>query len=380
MEIKGYQTIHDLERSAWQEIIGNEFPFLDYEFLSSLERSGSTGPETGWEPLYLTLWGSHPPRLEAALLLYRKHHSYGEYIFDWDWAQGYTASGRPYYPKMVAAIPFTPATGHKLLCHPQADRATAVKRLLSAARQLTDRNGCHSLHFLFIHPTELADFLENGFLIRHTLQFHWRNRDYANFDAFLAALKRRKRKQIQLERRHIQTAPVTIHRFEGASLLPEHAAVMHGFYRATILKKRAVPYLKPAFFAMIFERMRDRILLILARSEGEWVAGALNFRKGEKLFGRYWGCHEDFRFLHFELCYYQAIDYAIEQGIRLFEAGAQGPHKIQRGFIPELTYSAHAFADPALAKAAEHYITMEKNRTWDALDQYHPHLPYRQSE
>ncbi|MBF0194679.1 MAG: N-acetyltransferase [Magnetococcales bacterium] len=375
MKLKLYSTITKIDKTHWNTISGSEFPFSEYDFLLTLEKSGSVGRNSGWHPLYLTLWQEKV--MLGANILYSKTNSYGEYIFDWQWAQAYQAHGQDYYPKIVSAIPFTPATGHKLLLHPNADRGMVVSRLIAGAKQLVNKMNCQSLHYLFIHPSELADFHDNGMVIRHSVQFHWRNQNYDSFDGFLARLKSRKRKQIIKERQEVQKSGITITRLSGEQLNDEHASIMAEFYLDTIKQKQAIPYLSKLFFKQIFKIFSHNIILILASHNGNWVAGALSFCKGGKLFGRYWGCNSQYRYLHFELCYYQLIEIAINSKIRMVEAGAQGPHKVQRGFLPELTYSAHHIEDSDFKKAINQYITIEKKHIWAELEDMRSYSPYR---
>ncbi|MBF0358300.1 MAG: GNAT family N-acetyltransferase [Magnetococcales bacterium] len=374
MELKLYSTITEIDPLCWNMMSGLDFPFSDHTFLSTLEKSAAVGNRSGWQPFYLTLWQDRV--LSGAMLLYYKTNSYGEYIFDWDWARAYQAHGRDYYPKLVSAIPFTPATGHKILISPNAQYSKVAQQLFNAVYKLNSQLGCNSIHYLFIHPTELATFLDNGFTLRHSLQFHWRNRDYQDFNDFLNRLKSRKRKLIKNERLQVQRSGVHIVRLQGDELTDEHAVIMGEFYRNTIEKKAAIAYLNNNFFQMIFQNFKKNIVLFLASLDGRWVAGALNFQKGNKLFGRYWGCRREYRFLHFELCYYQAIEYAITNKLRMVEAGAQGEHKVQRGFLPELTYSAHYIKDRDFKAGVDQYIALEKRRVWSELELYYSSSPY----
>ena len=308
--------------------------------------------------------------------LYVKSHSYGEYIFDWEWARAYAQHGLEYYPKLLAATPFTPATGGKILCHAQAEPAV-VGLLLDAAQQLSETLGCHSIHALFLPLSTLPDFSRAGFISRYSFQFHWINQGYRDFEQFLARFKSRKRKQIRAERRQAHHPEICIHRLRGADIKAEHALAMTQFYQDTTHRKQAMAYLAPGFFQIVFERMADRVLLVMAQVNGQWVAGACYFTKGNALFGRYWGCQEAYRFLHFELCYYQGIEYAIQQGMHLFEAGAQGTHKFSRGFLPELTYSGHQMANASFHEAVRHFVVMEKQAIEETLAEFEQALPFR---
>jgi predicted N-acyltransferase len=367
---------HGDDLAAWRALEPPDFPFFDYEFLRALERSGSIGGGSGWSPVYLVCKDDLGGVL-GALPLYLKTHSYGEYIFDWEWAHAYRQHGLPYYPKLVAAVPFTPATGPKLLVRPDADRAAVTRALLAAARRLGEERRVSSSHALFLPEEELDEFIEHGFAVRHSVQFHWRNRGYGAFSDYLDAMMSKRRRQVARERRQLEG--VEIERLTGSELSPEHAATMYRFYLSTSDRKWGSPYLTGAFFAEVFRTMGDRILLVLARDRGTGrpIAGALNFFKGRTLYGRYWGTTEERRNLHFELCYYQAIEFAIERRLALFEAGAQGEHKLARGFLPSLTYSAHAIHHPDFRRAIEDYINVEKKILAEDMADYAQHDPYK---
>jgi uncharacterized protein len=383
MRIEHLLGIEAVEREAWRALEPAEFPFLDYEFLLALERSGSIGRRSGWSPAYLlcTDEGRVEGRVLGALCLYSKTDSYGEYIFDWEWARAYQQYGLSYYPKLVAAVPFTPATGPKLLTRRDLDsvtRASVREALLDAAEDLGTRYGVSSSHALFVPGAELDEFARRGYAVRHSLQFHWRNRGYETFSDYLGALSGKRRRQILRERRQLEGEGLEILHLTGNSLLPEHAALIHGFYLATLDGKWGVPYLNKAFFDEVFRTMKDRTLLVLARDRASLpIAAALFFLKDNSLFGRYWGTARQVRNLHFELCYYQAIEFAIGRGFKLLEAGAQGEHKLARGFLPSLTYSAHNIRDPAFRHAIAAYIESEKTLLEGVMEEYAAHDPYR---
>jgi uncharacterized protein len=365
--------------AAWRALEPPDFPFFDFEFLRALERSGSIGPGSGWEPAYLVCRDAGGDLL-GALCLYLKTDSYGEYIFDWEWARAYREHGLPYYPKLVAAVPFTPATGPKLLVRPDVTgeaRAVVTRALFDAARELGDELRVSSTHALYLPERELGEFAERGFAVRHSVQFHWRNRGYGAFSEYLDAMMSKRRRQVARERRQLEG--VEIERLTGSELSPEHADTMYRFYLSTSDRKWGSPYLTGTFFSEVFQTMGDRILLVLARDRGTGrpIAGALNFFKGRTLYGRYWGANEERRNLHFELCYYQAIEFAIERRIALFEAGAQGEHKLARGFLPSLTYSAHAIRHPDFRRAIEDYISVEKKLLAEDVADYAQHDPYK---
>ncbi len=379
MRVTRLDSVERVGQPAWRALEPPNFPFFDFEFLRALERSGSVGEESGWSPVYLVC--EDGDRLTGAFPVYLKTDSYGEYIFDWDWAHAYHEHGLPYYPKLVAAVPFTPATGPKLLSEDgvNGDRNAVTNALLGAARELGNERGVSSSHALFVPERELGAFEENGFAVRHSFQFHWRNPGYGSFDDYLGALEGKRRRQISRERRQLADGNLIIERLTGEDLGPEHAKIMYGFYLSTFDRKWGFPYLTEEFFYEVFRTMKDRTLLALARdaATGRPIAGALNFFKGDSLYGRYWGASEERRNLHFELCYYQAIEFAIERGLALFEAGAQGEHKLARGFLPTVTYSAHEIRHPVFRQAIERYIAEEREYVIRAVAEYNSHAPYR---
>ncbi|MCY1126711.1 GNAT family N-acetyltransferase [Frigidibacter sp. RF13] len=331
-------------------------PFLTHRFLSALEKSGSIGPGTGWQSLHLAARDGDD--LIGVLPLYAKSHSQGEYIFDHSWADAYERAGGRYYPKLQSAVPFTPVTGRRLLCRP--DRPDAREALLGGALQLARQNDISSLHITFCTEEEWHWGQTAGLLPRLTQQFHWENRGYASFDAFLGDLSSRKRKTIRKERALAQSFGGTIRQLTGDRIEPAHWDAFWTFYQDTGSRKWGHPYLTRAFFDLIHETMRDDVMLVLAERNGQPVAGALNFIGRDTLYGRYWGAIEDHPCLHFEACYYQAIDFAIANSLARVEAGAQGDHKLARGYLPVPTYSLHWLADPGLARAVERYLKAER--------------------
>jgi uncharacterized protein len=375
MRVEQLSSIKLVEEEAWRVLEPPDFPFFDFEFLLALERSRSVGRRTGWSPVYLVC--EEQGRVLGAMPLYLKTDSYGEYVFDWAWANAYHEHGLSYYPKLVSAVPFTPAPGPKLLVRPDADRAAVTSALLDAARELGDEHRVSSLHALFLPGDDLDDFEARGFSVRHSLQFHWRNRGYGGFTDYLDAMTSKRRRQVARERRQLEG--VEVEYLTGEALIPEHAAMMYGYYVDTYDRKWGSPYLTSAFFDEVFRTMTDRVMLAVAREESTRrpVAGALFFFKGTALFGRYWGATKSVRNLHFELCYYQGIEFAIERGLSLFEAGAQGEHKLARGFLPVVTYSAHEIRHPAFRRAIEHYIAEERAMISYELAEYMDHDPYR---
>ena len=347
-------------------------PFTTHRFLSALERSGSVGPGTGWEPRHVLV--HHGGQLVACAPLYVKSHSQGEYIFDHAFAQGYARAGGRYYPKLQIAVPFTPATGRRFLCRPGCE-AEGAAAILHAMAQIARDNRLSSTHVTFCTAEEAARGAEAGYLHRVTEQFHWQNAGYGSFDDFLAALSSRKRKTLRKERATAQGFGGTIRQVTGDALEPEHWDAFWQFYQDTGARKWGTPYLTRAFFDLVQECMRDDVLLVLAERDGVPVAGALNFIARDTLYGRYWGCIEDHPCLHFELCYYQAMDYAISHGLARVEAGAQGTHKLARGYMPAKVHSLHYFPEAGFHKAVARYLD-DEGRAIDyemrALTEYAP--------
>ncbi len=372
-----FHSLREVAPESWNRLIGDAFPFAEYDYLLALEEGHCVGIEPGWEPRYLTLWEGK--QLQAACYLYRKTNSNGEYIFDWDWANAYQRYGQRYFPKLTSAVPFTPATGPKLLVAADASNPRELQQqLLASALELVRQEGCSSLHFLFIPAEEREIYEAAGLLLRHSFQFHWQNQGYGSFEDFLSRLRSKRRKEILRERRQVQEQGLEVILLRGEEIEPKLCRVMYDFYLTTIDRKWAMPYLSYEFFQYIFTHFRDQLVLALARKQGRWVAGTINYHKGPHLFGRYWGCRQDFRSLHFELCYYRLIEYAIEQGVQRFEAGAQGAHKIQRGFLPNLTYSAHWIAHPAFHRAIGEFIEEEKRSIQSNIEENPELSPYRQ--
>lgn len=388
MRVECVSNIEAVGAEAWRSVETPDFPFFDYEFLRALENSGSVGPGSGWSPVHLVCRDGE--RLVGALPLYLKTDSYGEYIFDWEWANAHHQHGIPYYPKLVSAVPFTPATGPKILVRSDADsveRQRVEDALFDEVRSLGEEYRTSSTHALFVPEGDLGSFEERGFAVRHSLQFHWRNGGYESFEDYLGAMEGKRRRQIARERRQLEGERLEIEHLTGKALqvqdesASELARIMHHFYLSTLDGKWGVPYLNGAFFEEVFQTMGDRILLVFARDAmtRRPIAGALNFYKGRKIFGRYWGASEERRNLHFDLCYYQAIDFAIERGLDLFEAGAQGEHKLARGFLPSVTYSAHDVQHPAFDRAIRQYISDERRMISNTVAAYSRHSPYKKT-
>lgn len=375
--LKAHARIAEIGREAWDACVATSAdphnPFICFDFLDACEAAGCAVEGAGWGPRHLTVEDG-AGRVVGVMPLYLKSHSQGEYVFDHGWAQAYERAGGRYYPKLQSAAPFTPVTGPRLISgDPQARRL-----LLGGALALCGQTQASSLHVTFPTGPEWLELGETGLLLRQDQQFWWENAGYGGFDDFLAALSSSRRKTIRRERREAQ-AGLEIVAVTGAELTEAHWDAFFAFYMDTSSRKWGRPYLNRTFFSLIGERMADRIVLILARRGGDWIAGALNFQGGEVLYGRQWGALEHIPFLHFELCYYQAIDWAIAHGLKRVEAGAQGEHKIFRGYLPSPVYSAHFIADPRLREPVARYLDQERAAVLAEMGMLEAELsPFRQ--
>ena len=351
-------------------------PFISHAFLNALEISGSAITREGWAPFHV-LVEDGSGRLAACAPCYLKSHSMGEYVFDYAWADAYERAGGRYYPKLQVSVPFTPAQGRRLLVASGHGAPAARAKLIEALEALREETGASSIHVTFPVKSECDALEEAGYLPRTGKQFHFFNKGYGAFDDFLADLASRKRKSIKRERRDALNDGVEIHRLTGADISEEHWDAFFHFYMDTGARKWGRPYLTRAFFSQIGETMADRILLVMVRRNGRWIAGAINFIGDDALYGRNWGALEERPFLHFEVCYYQAIEFAISRGLKRVEAGAQGEHKLARGYQPVTTYSAHSIADPRLSRAVADFLVHEREAVAQEIDLYGEHVPFR---
>jgi predicted N-acyltransferase len=376
LQVKLVQGIGQIDAATWDACIGPDQPFLSHAFLSALEDSGSAGQRTGWLPLHLV--AESGGELVGCAPMYLKSHSYGEYVFDWGWANAYERAGGKYYPKLQVSVPFTPVPGPRLLVRPGQGgpaRAMVAHGLVSAAEQL----GVSSLHVTFCREAEWHELGRAGLLKRQGVQYHWHNRGYVTFDDFLGALKHSRRKTIRKERARVAEQGLSIEVLTGDLLTPDIWDAFYPFYRSTVDKRWGGAYLSKRFFERLGATMPECVVLMMARHQGRYVAGALNLMGENTLYGRVWGCRREFEFLHFEACYYRAIEFAIERGLARVEAGAQGPHKLQRGYEPVPTYSAHWIRDPGFRTAVERFLTQERAEMACEIDQLRELLPYRQA-
>jgi len=366
-------SINEIDPQQWN-VLANPSdqpfnPFVAHEFLASLEDSKSVTPETGWAPMHVVI--EEAGTIAGVVPLYVKGDSQGEYIFDHHWADAYARAGGRYYPKLLSAVPFTPVLGPRLLALP-----SQKLNLAAALRQITEQTGASSLHVNFISDDDKQALALSGFLPRMGEQYHWFNRDYKSFDDFLAALSSRKRKAIRRERREAMKG-LHIRHLIGDDISEQHWDAFWHFYQDTGARKWGRPYLTRAFFRLIAERMPDSLLMIVAERDGVPIAGALNLIGGDALYGRYWGCLEDIPFLHFEICYHQAIDFAIIHGLSRVEAGAQGEHKIARGYEPVATWSAHWITDGGFRAAIERYLEAEREQTGMGIVELNTYTPFK---
>jgi uncharacterized protein len=365
----------DIGRAAWNACAGAEHPFTRYEFFDAVESSGSATAKTGWRPLHLVV--ERDGTAEAILPLYLKNHSQGEYVFDHAWADALERAGGDYYPKLQASVPFTPATGRRFLIRNPELEAPLTAALLSAGASAVKELEASSLHITFLTEAEWRAAGEAGYLLRTDQQFHWENRGYETFDQFLAALSSSKRKNLRKEREAVREAGVTFDWLTGSDLAEGHWDAFFGFYMDTGGRKWGHPYLTREFFSRVGASMADQILLVMAKRNGRHIAGALNFFGDGVLYGRNWGCIEFVPFLHFETCYYQAIAFAIARGLKKVEAGAQGEHKLLRGYMPAATYSAHYIAHPGLRRAVDDYLMREREAVSAHIEELAEHGPFR---
>jgi len=370
-------SLDEVGQQAWDGLLAKQEPgrepnpFLSYAFLHALHESGSASADTGWQPQYLVLWRGD--ELAAAMPLYVKAHSYGEYVFDWAWADAYHRNGVEYYPKLLSAIPFTPVTGPRLL----AVDEDARRQLLAFLLEQQQASDMSSTHILFPPEDQVQQLEDAGFLLRSGIQFHWLNQGYQDFDAFLATLEHKKRKNIRAERRKVQEAGVTLRQVRGADATDEDWRFFHRCYSNTYAEHRSSPYLNLDFFRRIGAAMPRNILLVIAERDGDHIAASLVIHNSHTLYGRYWGAIEHLPCLHFEAAYYQPLEFCIANGIETFEGGAQGEHKMARGFLPVKTHSAHWLAHPAFSDAIERFLQREGGGIDSYMDELNERNPFK---
>jgi predicted N-acyltransferase len=372
-----HPRIAEISAADWDACAGDGNPFVSHAFLSALEDSGSAGVRTGWLPQHAVL-RTEAKQVVAIVPMYAKSHSYGEYVFDHGWANALERTGESYYPKLQAAVPFSPVPGPRLLRRPGT--GVPVATLANALEQACGSLGLSSVHVTFCDQAEWEGLGDAGWLQRVGMQFHWHNDGYGNFDDFLGALSSRKRKVLRRERRDANAAGLTFHTLSGAEITERHWDAFYAFYRSTVDRKWGSAYLTRSFFSLLSERLGERVVLMFADNAGKPVAGALNLAGDEALYGRNWGCRGDWPFLHFELCYYRAIDWAIAHGLKRVEAGAQGRHKIQRGYLPRRTYSAHWIVHKGLRRAVANFVRDEQAGIEAEMAALAEESPFRKGE
>ena len=375
LETRIIDSIKDTDKESYNSIQDNGHPFFDYEFLYCLEESGCIGKGTGWDPRYLLLYDKD--KLVGSLSFFIKTDSYGEFIFDWEWARAYQEAGLDYYPKGVIGIPFTPTTGRRIIVHPEYEFKKCAQKLIDSALKLAIDLGLSSIHCLFVEEDEQQLFTESGFMERITHQYHWHNRDYTDFDSFLGDLKSSKRKQIKKERKAVSESGVEIEVLQGNEIKKEHIEAMWQFYFDTHTKKWGNAYLNYNFFDLIHDIFSDNIVMVMAKDKGIWLGGSFNFIKNSTLFGRYWGTIADISNLHFECCYYSLIDYSIRNGLNRFEAGAQGEHKFLRGFSAVPIFSSHIIFNESASRSISQYLESEKIYMLEIIDSYNKKSPLK---
>jgi predicted N-acyltransferase len=384
-QVTVHDSIAEIAADEWNTLAGTDYPFLRHEFLLAAERSGSVSADAGWTPRHLTLQSEcdtpsgRTHQLRAALILYEKSHSWGEFVFDWAWARAYEQAGLEYYPKLVSAVPFTPAPSRRLLTRDRDDDE-AASILLGAAVKLAEESGCSSLHVLFPEEDELPLLRDSGLRVRKDCQFHWHNDNYKDFDEFLSTFSSAKRKKTRRDRRRVAEAGIRFLRLRGDEMDAELWSIVYRLISITFMRRGSLPYFNLDFFTEIGRSLADNLLVILAQHDDEPIAAAVFFESERELYGRYWGSDGHYDSLHFETCYYQGIDYCIETGKQIFEPGTQGEHKISRGFVPESVWSAHWLQHPEFFSAIGNYLDEERRHVERYMQAVDSHSPYKAKE
>jgi predicted N-acyltransferase len=377
MEIKVVERIAEIPSAQWNSLAGDHHPLVRHELFAAFEETGCAVPQAGWVPHYLLV--TNHGEIVGAAPIYAKSHTYGEFVFDFAWAEAYHRAGLRYFPKLISAIPFTPITGPRLLVADRPDRDEIQRTLAEGATELARKLGASSMHWLFPHATDMAQLERHGLMRRDGFQYHWLNPGYRDFEDFLSTLNAKKRKQIRRERRHVHEAGVEIEILQGHEISSAHWDRMHDFHQATIRNYGAPPFLTRAFFHRLAERMPENVVMVFARHGRDYVGGAFNFLGQDALYGRYWGGRQDIHSLHFEVCYYSAIEFCIARGLKRFEGGAGGEHKLARGFVPVTTYSAHWLKHPQFARAVADFLARERNGVEIYLDELNERTPFKKA-
>jgi predicted N-acyltransferase len=379
IDIRILSSLASVDANAWDQLVGEDDPFVEHAFLSLLETSKSVGRGSGWEPTHVTAWRGK--RLVGALPLYLKTHSYGEYIFDWGWADAASRLGLSYYPKLVAMVPVTPVTGRRFLFAPDQDPTEVVSALIDGCFEVAGSTRASSIHLLFLSPEEQEWVARDGRLMKRlSFQFHWQNAGYETFEDFVGDFRSSMRKKLRKERRLAAEADLRIEALRGNDLSVADWRTLERLYRATCGRKGSYPYLTPEFFELAASTLDGSPLVFVARDQGRIVAASINFAKGGNLYGRYWGATQRHDMLHFELCYYRPIEHAIDHGMRRFEAGAQGTHKLRRGLMPVPIHSAHWIRHPVLAEAVQDFLPREAASVQEQIRELSHHGPFRRDD
>ena len=376
MDIKVIGSLSEIDAESWNALHDGRYPFSRFEFLIALEEHHAVGERYGWHPQYLLAYNNS--NLVGAVPMYIKDNSYGEFVFDWAWADAYHRAGLRYYPKLVVAIPYTPATGPRILIKSGENSTSIAQTLITAATEHAQSLDVSSLHWLFTnqHDTPLFDD-DHRYMLRLGCQFHWQNNKYKSFDDYLSYLTSKKRKQIKRERRLVKEQGVELEVLHGDQMSDEHWHIYHRFYCSTFERKSGMPTLSLGFFQQLGESMPENVVVVMAKYQGDYVASAFNIKGADTLYGRHWGCNRDFANLHFEACYYQGLEYCIDHQLQYFEPGAQGEHKISRGFLPTATWSAHWLADPQFRQAIGHYLEHETEGMEHYIKELVAHSPFK---
>jgi predicted N-acyltransferase len=380
VKVAVHSNISQINRDDWNALLGDDYPFLRHEFLMLAEETGCIAPKNGWSPRHLTIADDGVDgQLRAAMPLYEKSHSWGEFVFDWAWANAYKQAGLAYYPKLVSAVPFTPASSPRLLLA-NAEDSDGAAGLLEAAVALAQDTHCSSVHVQFPSDEDMPHLENAGFMIRKDCQFHWRNDNYSSFDDFIKTFTSAKRKKVRRDRRRIRESGIKFRRLRGASIGAETWATVYKLISRTFILRGSMPYFSETFFMELSRAIPDGVMVILAEIDSNPIAAAVFFESDTCLYGRYWGSDGNYDSLHFETCYYQGIDYCIESGRKAFEPGTQGEHKISRGFSPTSTWSAHWLAHPQFSSAIERYLDEEGKHIARYIDSVGSHTPYKNKE
>ena len=376
MQYSVIESIKAIESRDWNRVVGSQYPFAQYEFLRALEEHAAVGEQYGWWPRFVVAYAGQ--QLTGVVPLYLKDNSYGEFVFDWAWADAYKRAGLRYYPKYVASIPYTPATGPRIHVDASLPNQAEIRLgLIQAAQRLAEQSGVSSLHWLFTNAEDTVLLKEQHYMLRLGYQFHWTNHGYRNFDHYLETFSAAKRKKIKRERRRVSEQGIELEVLHGHEMSDEQWQIYHDFYLDTFDRKWGMATLSLGFFKQLGRSMADKVVIVFAKYEGQYVASAFNVKGEDTLYGRHWGCNADFHSLHFEACYYQGLEYCIKHGLQHFEPGAQGEHKISRGFLPTRTWSAHWIAQPDFSQAIEAFCLQEQKEMEHYIEELNSHSPFK---